>query len=137
MQDILVALNIVELPTRQFGLEAAGIVTNVGPSVKDLKIGDRVVCLKKSAFARYFCVPEFACAKIPSEIRLDEVSSMLVPYVTAIHSLVNVGRLAKGQVCILNVHVVISGDTHLVIVRSYSQCLRRRWSGGRPSRSDA
>lgn len=101
MQDILVAMNIVELPTRQFGLEAAGVITKIGSRVKDLKVGDRVACLKKSAFARYLCVPEFACAKIPPAIRLDEASSMLVPYVTAIHSLVNVGRLAEGQVCCL------------------------------------
>jgi hypothetical protein len=33
-QDILVATNIVELPTRQFGLVAAGVVTRIGASVK-------------------------------------------------------------------------------------------------------
>lgn len=97
-------MNIVELPTHQFGLEAAGVITRLGPSVKNLKIGDRVVCLSKSAFSRFLCVPEFACAKVPSSVSLDEASCMLVPYVTAIHSLVNVGRLVEGQVstCILS-----------------------------------
>jgi NADPH:quinone reductase-like Zn-dependent oxidoreductase len=91
-------MNIVELPTRQFGLEAAGIVTRIGSSVKDFQVGDHVVCLKKSAFAKYICVPEFACAKIPPDVGLEEASSMLVPYTTAIHSLINVGKLAEGQV---------------------------------------
>ncbi|KAH7083527.1 putative polyketide synthase [Paraphoma chrysanthemicola] len=96
-RDILVAMNIIELPTRQFGLEAAGLVTRIGSSVKDFQVGDRVVCLKKSAFAKYICVPEFACAKIPPGVGLEEASSMLVPYTTAIHSLINVGKLVEGQ----------------------------------------
>ncbi|KAI0604978.1 Qor NADPH:quinone reductase and related Zn-dependent oxidoreductase [Pyrenophora tritici-repentis] len=96
-RDILVAMNIIELATRQFGLEAAGVVTRIGSSVKDFQIGDRVVCLKNSAFAKYICVPEFACAKIPPGAGLEEASSMLVPYTTAIHSLINVGKLTEGQ----------------------------------------
>ncbi|ORY70957.1 uncharacterized protein BCR38DRAFT_404090 [Pseudomassariella vexata] len=95
--DILVTVNIVELPIRQFGMEAAGIVMRVGPNVKDLKIGDRVFCLKTSAFATHLCVPEFSCAKLPDSVKFDEAASMLVPYVTALHSLVNVGGLTKGQ----------------------------------------
>ncbi|KAL8826449.1 MAG: hypothetical protein Q9191_003792 [Dirinaria sp. TL-2023a] len=46
VQDILVALGIVELPVRMFGLEAAGIVSRVGTDVSpnELKVGDRVAC---------------------------------------------------------------------------------------------
>lgn len=38
------------------------------------------------------------CTRIPNELTFDEAASMLIPYVTAIHGLVNVGRLEKGQV---------------------------------------
>lgn len=92
------AMGIVELPVRQFGLEAAGTVSKVGAAVTDLKIGDRVVCLKKHAFATKFTVPAFACAKIPDKLQFDEAGSMVVPYVTSIHSLVNIGGLESGQV---------------------------------------
>lgn len=97
IQDILVALGIVELPVRQFGLEAAGFVTRVGADVKDLKVGDRVCCLKKQAYSTYLVTPDIFCTRIPDRLSFDEAASMLMPYVTAIHSLVNVGRLEKGQ----------------------------------------
>lgn len=97
-KDILVAMGIVELPIRQFGLEAAGIVLCVGSNVKDLKVGDRVICLKKHAFATRFTVKEFACAKIPDALSFDVAATMLVPYVTALYSLVDVGGLEESQV---------------------------------------
>ncbi|KAI0104834.1 KR domain-containing protein [Nemania sp. FL0031] len=96
-RDILVAMNVVELPVRQFGLEASGVVIGKGSKVKDFEIGDRVLCLKKSAFATRICVPDFSCAKIPDAVNFWEAASLLVPYVTAIHSLMNVGGLTKGQ----------------------------------------
>lgn len=83
---------------RQFGLEAAGIVTRTGSQVKDIQAGDRVVCLKKHAFSTYITTAQFTCAKIPDELSFDESATMLVPFVTALHSLVNVGGLGKGQV---------------------------------------
>lgn len=91
-------MGIVELPQRQFGLEAAGIVTRVGADVKNVKIGDRVCCLKKHAYATYLVTPDIFCTKIPDRLSFDEAASMLMPYVTAIHSLINIGRLEKGQV---------------------------------------
>ncbi|KAJ8122348.1 hypothetical protein ONZ43_g1437 [Nemania bipapillata] len=96
-RDILVALGIVELPIRQFGLEAAGVVSKVGASVKDFQVGDRVFSLKKQAFATHIVTPQFACARIPDGLNFDEAATMLVPYLTATYSLINVGRLVKGQ----------------------------------------
>ncbi|XDG09180.1 hypothetical protein ABKA04_008795 [Annulohypoxylon sp. FPYF3050] len=96
-RDILVAMGIVELPIRQFGLEAAGIVTRVGADVKDLKVGDRVCCLKKHAYSTYIVSKDMFCFKIPDRLSFDEAASMLMPYVTSIHSLIGVGRLEKGQ----------------------------------------
>ena len=93
-------MGIVELPIRQFGLEAAGVITRVGADVNpdELKIGDRVFCLKKQAYSTYITTPTVFCTRIPDDLSFDEAASMLMPYVTAIHSLVNVGRLVKGQV---------------------------------------
>lgn len=111
-------MGIVELPVRQLGMEAAGVVTAVGPGVEGFSVGDRVVCLKKHAFATTFTTSQFCCAKIPDRLSFDEAAcskfytkhlppdrqsltlfrAVLVPYVTAIHSLVNIGRLSRGQV---------------------------------------
>ena len=103
IQDILVALGIVELPIRQFGLEASGIITRVGADVNpdELKVGDRVFCWKKQAYSTYITTPTTFCIRIPNHLSFSDASSMLIPYVTAIHSLVNVGRLEKGQVSLI------------------------------------
>ncbi|SMQ54923.1 unnamed protein product [Zymoseptoria tritici ST99CH_3D7] len=98
-RDILVALGIVELPIRQFGLEAGGIITKVAPDVdpRELKVGDRVFCLKKQAYSTYLTTPTVFCVRIPDSLSFEDAGSMLMPYVTALHSLVNVARLEKGQ----------------------------------------
>jgi len=66
----------------------------------ELKVGDRVFCLKKQAYSSYITTPTVFCTRIPEDLNFDEAASMLMPYVTAIHSLVNVGRLVKGQVSV-------------------------------------
>ncbi|XXG98856.1 hypothetical protein Hte_005186 [Hypoxylon texense] len=96
-RDILVAMGIVELPKREFGLEAAGIITRVGADVKDLSIGDRVCCLKTQAYSTYLVSQDIYCVRIPDRLSFDEAASMLMPYATSIHSLINIGRLEKGQ----------------------------------------
>ncbi|KAE8413499.1 hypothetical protein BDV36DRAFT_304027 [Aspergillus pseudocaelatus] len=99
-RDILVALGIVELPVRLFGIEAAGIVTRVGADVSpdDLQVGDRVVCFcRKDAFSTYTITLAAVCVRIPDSLTFDQAGTMLIPYFTAIHSMVNVGRVTKGQ----------------------------------------
>lgn len=91
-------MGIVELPERTLGLEAAGVVRRVGPQVKELKIGDRVACLERHAFSTLITSHELLCVKIPDSLTFDEAATMLIPYATAIHSLITVGGLAKGQV---------------------------------------
>ena len=101
IQDILVALGIVELSIRVFGLEAAGIVTRVGSGVdpNELRVGDRVFCFcKNEALSTYVTTLAAFCIRIPDRLDFDHAGSMVIPYVTAIHSLVNIGRLSKGQV---------------------------------------
>ncbi|EFE31625.1 polyketide synthase, putative [Trichophyton benhamiae CBS 112371] len=99
-RDVLVALGIVELPVRLFGIEAAGIVTRVGTDVSpnDLQIGDRVVCFcRKDAFSTYTTTLAAVCVRIPDSLSFNQAGTMLIPYFTAIHSMINVGRVSKGQ----------------------------------------
>ncbi|KAI1764150.1 fatty acid synthase S-acetyltransferase [Hypoxylon sp. FL1150] len=96
-RDILIAIGIVELPTRQFGLEVSGVVSRAGPNVKNLRVGDRVLSLHRNAFATYSTAPEYLFAKIPSIMSFHEAATLLGSYVTAWFSLINVARLERGQ----------------------------------------
>ncbi|KAI0101373.1 hypothetical protein GGR51DRAFT_530505 [Nemania sp. FL0031] len=96
-KDIFVAMGFIELPTRQLGLEAAGIVKRVGHGVNTVKVGDRICCMNSQSFSSILVSPQDLCIRIPDPISFDEAATMLVSFATAIHSLVNVGRLEKGQ----------------------------------------
>ncbi|KAK6196628.1 putative secondary metabolism biosynthetic enzyme [Pestalotiopsis sp. IQ-011] len=96
-RDILVALGIVELPVRHFGVEGAGVITRIGSDVKAMNVGDRVLFLHRGCFVTSAIVPEHACARIPDKLSFDEAATMTFAFATAIYSLVNAGGLEKGQ----------------------------------------
>lgn len=50
-------------------------------------------------FATTVTTLEVLCVKIPDDLSFNEASTMFFPYMTAMHSLMNVGGLEKGQVC--------------------------------------
>ena len=84
-----------------FGLEAAGVVSRVGADVdpNELKVGDRVFCLcRHDGFSTFTTTLAVTCVRIPDQLSFDHAGTMLIPYVTVIHSLVNVGRVAIGEV---------------------------------------
>ncbi|KAL9054330.1 MAG: hypothetical protein Q9162_004204 [Coniocarpon cinnabarinum] len=96
-RDILVAMGIVELSTRQFGFEISGVVRRIGPDVKNLKVGDRVLSLHRNAMGTITTAPEFLVAKMPDNMTFDQGGTLLGAYVTAWYSLINVGHLQRGQ----------------------------------------
>lgn len=93
-------MNIVQLPQGNvFGLEGAGVVLRVGSQVKTLNVGDRVAVVDDNVFATAITTLEVLCVKIPDDLGFNEASTMFFPYMTAMHSLMDVGGLEKGQVC--------------------------------------
>ncbi|KAI9692407.1 MAG: Type I Iterative PKS [Bathelium mastoideum] len=108
-RDVLVALNLVELPLhhRILGLEGAGVVKRVGSHVESLSVGDRVMTVERKTLATLITTTEPYCIKIPDNLSDEEASTMLIPYATAWHSLMDVGRLEKGQSVLI--HSACSG----------------------------
>lgn len=97
-QDILTRMGVVELTEPTLGHEASGVVRRVGPDVKNLCVGDRVMLAGRSTFATSVVLSELLCAKIPDRMTYVEAASMPVIYLTAMQALMSVGRLEKGQV---------------------------------------
>lgn len=98
LQDILIALQIVELDERPFGCEAAGIIRRVGSGVTSFAFGDRVAVIDRNTFSTTHVTRETLCVKIPDTLSFEEASAMFFPYATAMHSLMTIGNLEKGQV---------------------------------------
>ena len=92
-------MNVVQLSKGQvLGLEGAGVVRRIGSQVKTLHAGDRVAVIEHSMFATTINTLEALCVKIPDDLSFYEASTMFFPYMTAMHSLMDVGGLEKGQV---------------------------------------
>ena len=91
-------MNVVQLSEGQvLGLEGAGVVHRVGPQVKTLRAGDRVAVVERGMFATTITTLEALCVRIPDDLSFHEASTMFFPYMTAMHSLMDVGGLEKGQ----------------------------------------
>ncbi|PMD30149.1 hypothetical protein L207DRAFT_592910 [Hyaloscypha variabilis F] len=95
--DVLTRMGVVELSKPTLGHEASGVVRAVGPNVKNLNVGDRVMLAGRSTFSTSIITSEVLCAKIPDEMTFVEAASMPVVYATAMQALMMVGRLEKGQ----------------------------------------
>ena len=79
------------------GLECAGRVSQVGPGVKDLQVGDRVVTFAANAFSTHVVVPAAQAAKLPAEMSFESAATIPVAFLTAYYSLVSLAQLKRGE----------------------------------------
>ncbi|KAI8932960.1 hypothetical protein NX059_010429 [Plenodomus lindquistii] len=97
-RDILVGMQII--PGRhepKFGYEAAGIVRRVGPNVSKLRVGDRAVVVGINTFTTVITGPQVYYEKLPDHISFVEGACIPTVFITAVHGLIELGRLRKGQ----------------------------------------
>ena len=80
------------------GMEFAGTVDSVGPSVAALKVGDRVfgASWRFGAHAEYACFPERSVARIPDGVGFGAAAAIPYGGITALHFL-RLAGIAAGQ----------------------------------------
>lgn len=98
-RDVLTAMGSIGFRSRDpaLGHEAAGVVRRVGSEVTRFRPGDRVVVMAARAFSTLVTQKEALCEELPADMSFVDGASMPVIYVTALHSLINIARLEKGQ----------------------------------------
>jgi NADPH2:quinone reductase len=99
--DVLIIEDKYQLkPPRPFapGSEIAGEVEGVGEGVEGWAVGDRLIAATGfGGLVEKLVVPAKAAIRLPPERSFAEGSALLLTYATAIHALVDRGRLAPGQ----------------------------------------
>ena len=99
--DVLIIEDKYQLkPPRPFapGGEIAGEVIATGQGVTGWSPGDRLIAaLGFGGLAEQLVVPAGAAIRLPAERSFEQGSALLLTYATAIHALVDRGRLAAGQ----------------------------------------
>jgi len=87
------------------GVECSGVVEAVGPGVKNLKIGDRVIYMGRGAAG---CYAEFVAAnvdkvwRLPDSVPYDLAAAMPLNYITAYHMFHNLGQVKAGQTILVH-----------------------------------
>lgn len=79
------------------GLEAAGVVTEVGSSVTKFKPGDAVLAFAPACFASEIVTREDAVARKPEALSFEEAAGVPVAFFTAWYAIVEMGRAQKGE----------------------------------------
>lgn len=104
--DILISEGAYQIkPPMPFtpGMEGAGTVVAIGAGVKDFKIGDRVlVSAEFGTFAERINAPASRCFPIPDTVSLEAAAAIGLAYQTAYFALRERGRLAAGDVVLVN-----------------------------------
>ncbi|WP_156763356.1 polyketide synthase dehydratase domain-containing protein, partial [Mycobacterium scrofulaceum] len=79
------------------GGECVGLVTAVGPDVDSVEIGQRVIAFGPGTFASHVTTLADLVAPVPDALPDGEAAAFGIAYLTAWHSLCEVGRLAPGE----------------------------------------
>ncbi|WP_459617009.1 NADPH:quinone oxidoreductase family protein [Bordetella sp. 2513F-2] len=93
------------LPDRPFvpGKDAAGTIVAVGPGVRGLAKGDRVVAqVEFGAFAECMVAPAASCYPLPDSISDRDAAAMGLVYQTAHFALVERGQFKRGETVLVN-----------------------------------
>lgn len=84
------------------GMEASGVVEEIGQDVGTLKVGQKVMIGTKSgAYAEKIVIPEDHAAPVVESYTMEENASFLVNYMTAWVSLVTMAKIAPGDTVLI------------------------------------
>ncbi len=79
------------------GIECAGVVTRVGPSVTRLAVGDRVFGVAPLSFASHTIAPEHTLAAMPTTLTAAEAATVPITLLTAWYGMVQLADLQPGE----------------------------------------
>src|SRR5690606_10796979 len=96
-RDLVVALGMVPERGTPMGGEGAGVVTEVGPGVSGLAVGDRVLGLMDGAFGPSVITDHRLLAAIPDGWSYADAASVAGVFATAWYGLVDLAGLQPGE----------------------------------------
>ncbi|WP_394839471.1 SDR family NAD(P)-dependent oxidoreductase [Pendulispora rubella] len=96
-RDVLDTLGMYPDDPGPLGTEAAGVVTEVGPDVTALAVGDRVMGVVSAAFGPMAVADARTLIRMPAGWSFAQAASVPVIFLTAYYALVDLARLAPGE----------------------------------------
>ncbi|CAL9641994.1 hypothetical protein SUDANB140_06373 [Streptomyces sp. enrichment culture] len=97
-RDVLISLGTYpDAESARMGSEGAGVVTEIGPGVTGVAVGDRVMGLGGDWFGSSTVVDERVVVGVPEGWSFVEAASVPVAFVTAFYALVDVAGVRSGE----------------------------------------
>ncbi|MER6416498.1 type I polyketide synthase [Streptomyces humidus] len=96
-RDVLNALGMYPGDATDFGLEGAGVVTEVGPEVTGLAVGDRVMGLFSGSFGPLAVADARTVARIPAGWTFAQAAAAPLVFLTAHYALGDLAGLRAGE----------------------------------------
>ncbi|MEY9835584.1 SDR family NAD(P)-dependent oxidoreductase [Streptacidiphilus sp. EB103A] len=96
-RDVLNTLGMYPGEAKDFGLEGAGVVTEVGPEVVGLAVGDRVMGMFPWAFGPVAVADARTVVRIPAGWSFAQAASVPIVFLTAYYALTDLGSVRAGQ----------------------------------------
>ena len=96
------------------GQEGAGVVTEIGNDVRDLKVGDRVTYTGSlGSYAEYAAVPAARLVKIPEALSFEQAAAAMLQGMTAHYLVFSTYKLQEGETAL--VHAAAGGVGLLLV----------------------
>ena len=96
-RDVLMTLGMYPGKAVPLGLECAGVVTELGPGVRDLTVGARVFGFAPGSLGTEVTVPAAFLAMLPRALSAEDAASIPVAFLTAYYGLYRLAGLERGQ----------------------------------------
>ncbi|MEU1520239.1 SDR family NAD(P)-dependent oxidoreductase [Streptomyces sp. NPDC005811] len=106
-RDVLNALGMYPGPARDFGLEGAGVITEVGAGVTGLAVGDRVMGMFPAAYGPVAVADARTVARVPDGWTFAQAATVPIVFLTAYYALVDLGGVRAGHTVL--VHAAAGG----------------------------
>jgi acyl transferase domain-containing protein/acyl-CoA synthetase (AMP-forming)/AMP-acid ligase II/NADPH:quinone reductase-like Zn-dependent oxidoreductase/acyl carrier protein/NADP-dependent 3-hydroxy acid dehydrogenase YdfG len=101
-RDVLGALGMLPGPAAPLGGEFAGRITAVGPGVTALEVGDPVMGIARSSFARHVITDARLVTRRPSTLDASEAATVPIAFLTAWYGLYELAGLIRGEWCLIH-----------------------------------
>lgn len=100
-RDVLLATGVVppigDASRIRLGFECAGTIARVGPDVRDLRVGQRVIAITADGFATRVLVEASHVFPLADSLSYSDAATLPIVQISAYYSLHHVARLRRGE----------------------------------------
>jgi NADPH:quinone reductase-like Zn-dependent oxidoreductase len=96
-RDVLNALGMYPGEAGPLGSECVGEIVAVGSEVRDLRVGDLVMCVATGAFASTVVTDAALAVRVPAALTPEAAATVPIAFLTARYALAELAKLSPGQ----------------------------------------